>query len=126
MLRIRDTGEELKLNEPVADRYVALLEQLRTRYKIDSGLDVRTLATLPDVFTWEHSALSDEETWGLVRTLVEKACDNMNAMKSTLTSAQVFTNWVLRQRGDILDPLSGGRGKVLRHLMAISHSLCIR
>jgi uncharacterized protein (TIGR00255 family) len=77
-----ETGDELKLNEPVADRYVALLEQLRKRYKIQSGLDIRTLATLPDVFTWEHSALSDEETWGLVRTLVDKACDNMNAMKA--------------------------------------------
>jgi hypothetical protein len=31
--------------------------------------------------------------------------DNMNAMKSTLTSAQVFTNWVLRQEGDILKVL---------------------
>ena len=77
-----ETGDELKLNELVADRYVAILEQLRKRYKIESGLDIRTLATLPDVFTWEHSALSDEETWGLVRTLVEKACDNMNVMKA--------------------------------------------
>lgn len=77
-----ETGDELKLNEPVVDRYVALLEQLRKRYKLESGLDVRTLATLPDVFSWEHSALSDEETWALVRTLVDKACDNMNVMKA--------------------------------------------
>jgi len=77
-----ESGDELKLNEPVADRYVALLEQLRKRYRLESGLDVRTLATLPDVFAWEHSALSDEETWGLVKTLVDQACDNMNTMKS--------------------------------------------
>jgi uncharacterized protein (TIGR00255 family) len=75
-------GEVLKLNEVVADRYVALLEQLRTRYKIDSGLDIKTLATLPDVFEWEHSALSDEQTWALVKALVLSACDNMNAMKA--------------------------------------------
>ena len=42
-----DSGEVLKVNEAVTDRYVALLEQLRERYKLDSGLDVRTLATLP-------------------------------------------------------------------------------
>jgi len=77
-----ETGEVLRLNEPVADRYVALLEQLRKRYKIDHGLDLKTLATLPDVFEWEHSALSDEETWELVKRLVLGACDNMNAMKA--------------------------------------------
>jgi uncharacterized protein (TIGR00255 family) len=79
---VGDSGEVLKVNEVVTDRYVALLEQLRTRYKLDSGLDVRTLATLPDVFTWEHTALSDEETWGLLKSVIGRACDNMNAMKT--------------------------------------------
>jgi len=76
-----ESGEVLKLNEVVADRYVALLEQLRNRYQLASGLDMRTLAQLPDVFTWEHTALSDEESWSLIRTVIEKACDNMTAMK---------------------------------------------
>ena len=76
-----DGGEVLKLNEAVADRYVSLFRTLETRYGVNATLDVRTLATLPDVFTWEHTALSDEETWALVKTLVEKACDNMSAMK---------------------------------------------
>jgi uncharacterized protein (TIGR00255 family) len=77
-----ETGEVLKLNEAVADRYVALLDQLRKRYKIDHGLDLKTLATLPDVFQWEHTELSDEETWALVKQLVLGACDNLNAMKA--------------------------------------------
>jgi uncharacterized protein (TIGR00255 family) len=76
-----ESGEVLKLNETVADRYVSLFRQLESRYGIQSGLDIRTLATLPDVFTWEHTALSDEETWDLVKTLVGKACDNMSVMK---------------------------------------------
>ncbi len=76
-----ESGEVLKLNEAVADRYVALFRQLESRYQVNSSLDVRTLATLPDVFTWEHSALSDEETWELVKSVVNKACDNMSAMK---------------------------------------------
>ena len=79
---VGDSGEVLKVNEAVTDRYVALLEQLRQRYHLDVGLDVRTLATLPDVFTWEHTALSDEETWGLLKHVIEKACDNMNSMKA--------------------------------------------
>ncbi len=82
-----ESGEVLRLNEPVADRYVALLEQLKDRYHIDSGLDVRTLAALPDVFAWEHTALSDEQTWGLVKSVVIAACDNMEAMKAREGSA---------------------------------------
>jgi uncharacterized protein (TIGR00255 family) len=79
---VGESGEVLKLNEPVVDRYVALLDQLQTRYKLDSGLDVRTLASLPDVFTWEHTALSDEDTWSLVKSVIDKACENMNSMKA--------------------------------------------
>jgi len=79
---IGDAGEVLRLNDTVADQYVRLLEQLRTRYKIDSGLDLKTLAGLPDVFSWEHTALSDEETWELVQDVVARSCDNMNMMKA--------------------------------------------
>src|SRR5881296_872256 len=46
---VGESGEELKLNEIVADRYVRLLSDLQKRYGIDSGIDLRTLATLPDV-----------------------------------------------------------------------------
>lgn len=75
-------GEVLKLNEVVADRYVALMNQLRERYHIGGELDLRTLATLPDLFAWEHSAMSDEETWLLVKDLVIEACESMNQMKT--------------------------------------------
>jgi uncharacterized protein (TIGR00255 family) len=76
-----EAGEELKINETVADRYVALLEKLRDRYHLDSGLDLRTLAALPDVFAWEHTTLSDEETWTMVKQLLDRTCDSMNTMK---------------------------------------------
>ena len=79
---VGETGEVLRVNESVTDRYVSLLEQLRQRYHLDSGIDMRTLAQLPDVFTWEHTALSDDETWSLVKAVVSKACDNMEAMKA--------------------------------------------
>jgi uncharacterized protein YicC (UPF0701 family) len=73
----------LKVNEAVTDRYVALLDQLRERYGLDSGLDVRTLATLPDVVhVGAHRALGREETWTLLKSVIEQACDNMNTMKA--------------------------------------------
>src|SRR5438876_6790380 len=79
---VGETGEVLKVNEVVADRYVNLLGQLRTRYHLDSGLDLRTLATLPDVFTWEHTALSDEETWNMLSSLITHSCESLNGMKA--------------------------------------------
>src|SRR5688572_24804135 len=79
---VGDTGETLRVNDTVADQYVKLLEKLKQRYHLDSGLDLRTLAGLPDVFSWEHVALSDDETWALLRALTNKACDNMNSMKA--------------------------------------------
>jgi uncharacterized protein (TIGR00255 family) len=78
---IGDTGEVLRVNEAVADQYVRLLQQLRERYHLDSGLDLKTLAGLQDVFSWEHTALSDEETWELVQDVVVRSCENMNSMK---------------------------------------------
>jgi len=79
---VGEAGEVLKVNDVVADRYVNLLGQLRTRYHLDSGLDLRTLATLPDVFTWEHTALSDEETWSMLSTLIIQSCESLNGMKA--------------------------------------------
>jgi uncharacterized protein (TIGR00255 family) len=80
-------GEVLKLNETVADRYVALMGQLRERYKLDGALDLRTLATLPDLFTWEHTTMSDEEAWTMVKDVVERSCLSMNMMKAREGSA---------------------------------------
>jgi uncharacterized protein (TIGR00255 family) len=77
-----EDGGELKLNQSAADRYVALLHQLKERYGLSQEIDLRTLAALPDLFTWEHAALSDEETWALLKRVVDACCDNMNAMKA--------------------------------------------
>jgi len=65
----------------VAQRYVDLMSQLKMRFKLAGEVDVSTVAALPDLFTWEHTAMSDEESWSLVKAVVEKACDNMNLMK---------------------------------------------
>ena len=67
-----ESGEVLKVNEPVADRYMALLDELRKRYALKSDVDLRTLSNLPDIFTWEHTALSDDETWAIVEHVEEE------------------------------------------------------
>src|SRR5262245_40449992 len=89
---VGESGEVLKVNEVVTDRYVALLDQLRKRYQLDSGLDVRTLAGLPDVFTWEHTALSDDETWALLKGVIENA---MKAPEGQSLSRDLEGRWSL-------------------------------
>ena len=79
---VGEGGEVLALNTPVVEKYVALLQQLRDRYRLSADLNVGTLVTLPDVFTWEHTALSDEQTWSLVKSVIDRACENMNTMKA--------------------------------------------
>ena len=76
-----DQGEVLRLNESVAQRYVDLMAQLKARFQLKGEVDLSTVASLPDLFSWEHTAMSDEESWGLVRDIVESACVNMNLMK---------------------------------------------
>jgi len=76
------SGEVLKINEVVGDRYVALMKQLQERYGLAGDIDLKTLSTLPDLFTWEHVSMSDEESWTMIREIVERACESMNAMKA--------------------------------------------
>lgn len=76
-----DRGEVLKLNDAVARRYVDLMSDLKARYNLSGDVDLATVAGLPDLFTWEHTAMSDEESWTLLEQVVARACDNMTLMK---------------------------------------------
>ena len=79
-----ESGEVLKLNEAVADRYVALLEAAAQALSASiSGLDLRTLAgaagrvrrgSTPRCPTRRPGRWSNSWCWA--------ACDNMNAMKA--------------------------------------------
>ncbi|MEQ1833894.1 MAG: YicC/YloC family endoribonuclease [Candidatus Eisenbacteria bacterium] len=76
-----ESGEVLKLNEGVAKRYVDLMATLKTRFGLAGEVDVATVAQLPDLFTWEHAAMSDDESWTLIKEIVESCCASMNLMK---------------------------------------------
>lgn len=76
-----ERGEVLKLNDDVARRYVDLMSDLKTRYGLSGDVDLATVAGLPDLFTWEHSSMSDEESWSVLEVVVNQACDSMTLMK---------------------------------------------
>ncbi|MFM8559288.1 MAG: YicC/YloC family endoribonuclease [bacterium] len=75
-----ERGEVLKLNDAVARRYVDLMSDLKARYNLSGDVDLATVAGLPDLFTWEHTAMSDEESWTILEQVVARACDNMTLM----------------------------------------------
>ncbi|MEY4374168.1 MAG: hypothetical protein RL760_334 [Candidatus Eisenbacteria bacterium] len=76
-----ERGEVLKLNDDVARRYVDLMSDLKARYGLAGDVDLATVAGLPDLFTWEHSSMSDEESWEVLEIVVNQACDSMTLMK---------------------------------------------
>jgi uncharacterized protein (TIGR00255 family) len=76
-----EQGEVLKLNEAVARRYIDLMSDVKQQFALAGEVDLRMVAGLPDLFTWEHTSMSDEESWSLVKDVVERSCDSMNLMK---------------------------------------------
>ena len=49
------------------------------------------------MFTWEHTALSDEETWAMLTKLINDACESLNGMKAR--EGQALADLVDRRRG---------------------------
>lgn len=76
-----EQGEVLKLNDTVARRYVDLMTDLKSRYGLAGDIDVSTVAGLPDLFRWEHTSMSDDESWAILQELISKCCDSMTLMK---------------------------------------------
>src|SRR5262245_56948396 len=74
-----DNGEDgepdatLTLDEHAADRYVELLQKVRSKYRLAGEMALRTFASLPNIFTWQESGRSTEFYLGLLRVVVEKA-----------------------------------------------------
>ena len=66
--------------------YVAAMETLRGA-TVSGRIDLRTLAGLPDLFTWGTRRFSDDEAWTLVKEVVEKSCESMNGMKARVRAA---------------------------------------
>jgi len=76
-----DAGGRLKVNHDVARQYVEAMAELKAKYGLIGGTDVRTVATMNDVFQWERAAVDEEKLWGQVKQVIEAALDNMAQMK---------------------------------------------
>ncbi len=82
-----DDGREplgsLKLDERTADRYMELLQALKTKYGLSGDVDIKTFAGLPSIFVWAEEGRDPDYYLGLLRQVVSRATDDFIKMKET-------------------------------------------
>jgi len=67
----------LTLDDRAADRYMELLRALQKRLSLPGEVDVKTFATLPNLFSWREEERPSEFYLGLLRDVVSKATDEL-------------------------------------------------
>jgi uncharacterized protein (TIGR00255 family) len=71
----------LRLDAQAADRYMSLLGELKKKYGLTGEIDLKSFATLPNIFIWEEPASDMEHYLAMVREVVVKASDDIIRMK---------------------------------------------
>ncbi|MCA9741768.1 YicC family protein [candidate division KSB1 bacterium] len=71
----------LALNEQVVDGYVALLEALRERAKIEAPLSIDHLLTFSDLFTQDNNDDYSDSAWEAMEKAIDNALAELNAMR---------------------------------------------
>jgi len=103
----------LGLDTDVADRYVRLMGELKKRYSLPGEIDLRTLASFPDLLTPEKAVTEDEESWKLIERSVTSALSDMLSMKDA-------------EGKTLAADLSGRVRRLLKHLDAIEKRAPVR
>ena len=71
----------LRLDDQAADRYMALLGELKSKYGLKGDIDLKSFASLPNVFIWEEPASDSDQYAATLREVVTKATDDIIRMK---------------------------------------------
>ena len=72
---------KLRVNHDVARQVVAALGELRDKYELGGSLDARSIASMPDVLTWDRPAVDETRLWPQLRQVLDGAVENMAEMK---------------------------------------------
>ena len=72
---------KLRVNHDVARQVVAALGELRDKYELGGALDARSIASMPDVLTWDRPAVDETRLWPQLRQVLDGAVENMAEMK---------------------------------------------
>jgi uncharacterized protein (TIGR00255 family) len=81
MAGIRASG--VRVDYPLAERYVKLAEELAGIHGIENRMDARTLLTLPEILTWEEDDISGESQWELAKKATLAAFESHRSMRES-------------------------------------------
>ena len=76
-----DAGGRLAVNHEVARQYVEAMAELKAKYNLGGEPDLKSVATMNDVFQWERAAVDEDRLWAQVKQVIEAAIENMAQMK---------------------------------------------
>ena len=89
----------ISLNAAVVEGYLAAMRQMVETYGVKDDISVSTLSRLPDVFTVEKKEVDEDQLRSDLLSVVEKALEGYNAMRSTEGEA---LDRDLRSRGETI------------------------
>jgi len=87
------------LNKGVLEGYLNAMRQMVSEYDVRDDISVSTLSRLPDVFTVEKKEVDEDQLRSDLLSVVEKALEGYNAMRSTEGEA---LDRDLRSRGETI------------------------
>ena len=109
-------GEEVSvsLNKNVLEGYLTAMRQMVTEYGITDDISVSVASRLPDVFTVEKPEVDEEQLLSDLMTVVNKALEGYDAMRTTEGAA---LDRDLRSRGqtilELVSRVEAGNGKTV-------------
>jgi uncharacterized protein (TIGR00255 family) len=71
----------LRFDPNAADRYMELLGQLKSKYKLAGDIDLKSFVSLPNIFLWEEPASDGGHYLSMLRDVVARASDDIIKMK---------------------------------------------
>ena len=76
-----EEGGKLRVNHDVARQVVAALAELKEKYELGGTLDARSVASMPDVLTWDRPPVDETRLWPQLRQVLDAVVENMGEMK---------------------------------------------
>lgn len=74
-------ADAMEIDFKLADKYVGMSREIAERYGLDSAIDVRTLMTLPEIFTGNENGEENGGLWDKAEKTIREALEAHRAMR---------------------------------------------
>ncbi len=73
---------DVRIDLQAAARYIELLRALQKEFDLPGTIDVHAIASRPEVFTHDRAGVSEEEAWGALEPLLQRALHDLDTMRA--------------------------------------------